>query len=411
MIEDNVTTHELAGFTKVQKADVYKAGRLAASLSRVEGGIKFSYLDSYLSSGGRPVATTLVLTDEPLVTHGGSVPPFFAGLLPEGRRLSSLRRAVKTSVDDELSLLLAVGRDVIGDVQVVPSGIEPTPAEPVLSVDRDWGEVNFSLVLAESGMVDRVGMPGVQDKVSARMISVPVRHAGKRFLLKINPPEYPYVVENEAFFFNLARRARVKAAQMELIHDRDGNAGLLVQRFDRVAEASGTTLALACEDACQVLGRWPGDKYNLSAEQVLRGLADHCAARSVALRTLYQQLCFGWLTGNGDMHAKNLSILSDQDGEWHISPAYDLPSTVPYGDKSFALSMLGKTRGFSRRHFLELAVSVGLRERVGVSVLDDLLDKTEGLEDQLSDQALPFERNVTIDFVKELKFRRSQASG
>ena len=43
-------------------------------------------------------------------------------LLPEGRRLGALRRAVKTSADDELSLLLAVGADAIGDVQVVPSG-------------------------------------------------------------------------------------------------------------------------------------------------------------------------------------------------------------------------------------------------------------------------------------------------
>ena len=32
----------------------------------------------------------------------------FAGLLPEGRRLGALRRAVKTSADDDLTLLLAV---------------------------------------------------------------------------------------------------------------------------------------------------------------------------------------------------------------------------------------------------------------------------------------------------------------
>ncbi|HHU66493.1 MAG TPA: hypothetical protein GXZ33_01375 [Corynebacterium sp.] len=31
-------------------------------------------------------------------------------MLPEGRRLTALRTAVKTSADDEFSLLLAVGR-------------------------------------------------------------------------------------------------------------------------------------------------------------------------------------------------------------------------------------------------------------------------------------------------------------
>src|SRR5438552_2279477 len=51
------------------------------------------------------VATTLPVTPEPLVRTGGAVPAYFAGLLPEGRRLGALRRAVKTSADDELSLL------------------------------------------------------------------------------------------------------------------------------------------------------------------------------------------------------------------------------------------------------------------------------------------------------------------
>jgi len=36
----------------------------------------------------------------------GALPSYFSGLLPEGRRLGALRRAVKTSADDELSLLL-----------------------------------------------------------------------------------------------------------------------------------------------------------------------------------------------------------------------------------------------------------------------------------------------------------------
>ncbi|WP_414819923.1 HipA domain-containing protein [Serinicoccus sp. CNJ-927] len=37
-----------------------------------------------------------------------------------------------------------------------------------------------------------------------------------------------------------------------------------------------------------------------------------------------------WATGNGDLHAKNLSVLQ-RDGEWRVAPVYDVPSTVPYG--------------------------------------------------------------------------------
>ena len=402
---------DIERLTTIQVADVYKAGRLAASLRRVESGIEFTYAADYLASVGRQIATTLPLTDVPVHTHAGAVPPFFAGLLPEGRRLSGLRRAVKTSADDELSLLLAVGSDVIGDVQIVPAGAEPTPAEPVLRVVKDWSEVRFANVLTEAGVVDPVGLPGVQDKVSARMISVPVARAGQRFLLKVDPPEFPHVVENEAFFLELAKKARMVATEASVVRDADGRLGLLVRRFDRLAQPSGSTLAVACEDACQVLGRWPADKYNLTSEQVVRGLADQCAARGVALRSLFQQLCFGWLTGNGDIHAKNLSILSTPDGEWRISPAYDLPSTAPYADKGLALPLGGRTRGISRNHLLAFASTIDLPQRVAVSVLDDLLVKLEGLEQLIRDGALPFERNVTMDVIRELRFRRTQALG
>lgn len=87
-------------------------------------------------------------------------------------------------------------------------------------------------------------------------------------------------------------------------------------------------------------------------------LADLCAARLVAVRDLFAQFCFAWLTGNGDLHAKNVSVVASPDGEWRISPAYDLPSTVPYGAYTTALRLQGPGPGavpqgaavFRRRH-------------------------------------------------------------
>ncbi|NQW72007.1 MAG: HipA N-terminal domain-containing protein, partial [Actinobacteria bacterium] len=92
--------HEL---TSIREAHVFKDTQLAGVLRRLPGGVEFGYLPEYLSAGGEQVATTLPLTDVPVLTPAGAVPPYFAGLLPEGRRLSSLRRAVKTSADDDLS--------------------------------------------------------------------------------------------------------------------------------------------------------------------------------------------------------------------------------------------------------------------------------------------------------------------
>lgn len=406
-----MTGPELSEIRSVVAADVYKAGYLAARLRRTNAGVEFAYLPEYVASGRPPVATTLGFDVDGLVTPAGAVPPFFAGLLPEGRRLSSLRRAVKTSADDELSLLLAVGRDPVGDVQLVPEGLVPSPAEPLVSVEHSFEEVSFSDLLAEAGMVDPVAIPGVQDKVSARMISVPVGRATDRWILKIDPPEYPHVVENEAYFLDLAKQLKMPVADAQLVRDRDGRPGLLVRRFDRISGEDATTVALACEDACQLLGLWPADKYNISSEQVVARVAELCPARAVARRDVYRQLVFAWVTGNGDVHAKNVSVLRGRDGEWKVSPAYDLPSTVFYNDRTLALPLAGKRQGISRKRLLDFAVAIGLPEKTALRVLDQVLSGTANLCAELEQGRLPFKGKVLADTVSELRYRRRQLTG
>jgi HipA-like protein len=156
---------DLAAVRRVRCADVYKGDRLAARLNRTDEGVEFAYLADYLDADGQAVATTVPLTDIPVVTAAGAVPPFFAGLLPEGRRPSSLRRAVKTSADDELSLLLAVGADPVGDVRVFPEGAVPAEAPALVTVGRSFEEVTFAEVLEAAGGVDLVALAGVAGRL------------------------------------------------------------------------------------------------------------------------------------------------------------------------------------------------------------------------------------------------------
>jgi hypothetical protein len=65
-------TADVAALTKVASADVFKKGHLAARLIRDQGTVRFEYDPQYLSAGGPAVATTLPLTEEPVVTARGS---------------------------------------------------------------------------------------------------------------------------------------------------------------------------------------------------------------------------------------------------------------------------------------------------------------------------------------------------
>ena len=395
----------------VTEADVYKAGVLAARLTRTLEGVRFSYLDDYLSKSGdhQPaIATTLPLTDHSVITPSGAVPPFFAGLLPEGRRLSQLRRRIKTSADDELSLLVAVGQDTVGDVQVVRRGTEPRiPGQPA-PVLTDPETISFADLLADDIPLDGVGLAGVQDKVSGKTIVMPVKHKNRDTILKLSPPEYPHLVENEAYFLTLAKKAGIPCVDHSVIYDRDGVSGLVVSRFDRTPPKGGkdnTPGMVAVEDACQVLGLWPADKYNTTTEKVITALSNLCAAHLVSARLAFEQVVFAVLTGNGDLHAKNLSVMQ-RDGEWVLAPAYDIPSTLIYGDTSFALTIGGKRRDVSRRQLLAFANSLGLPTKTAERIISNLLDATAGLESELREGALPLNPRQVADTVAGLRNRR-----
>ncbi|MFI5842884.1 type II toxin-antitoxin system HipA family toxin [Catenuloplanes sp. NPDC051500] len=390
----------------VEKADVFKAGRRAGTLIRGRDGIEFRYLDAWIEAAGPPVATTLAVVPEPVVRSGGALPAYFTGLLPEGRRLGALRRAVKTSADDELSLLLAVGADAVGDVQIVPAGTQPAEVPARVAVD-EADDIRFADLLVELGIrAQRVALPGVQDKTSAAMISLPVARAGERHILKLNPAEFPHLVENEKFFLDAARKSGLQVPASKLIFDADGAPGLLIARFDRLT-VDGRPRSLAVEDGCQVLDRPPADKYRVGADRTFMGLAALCDASAVAGRDLVRQLAFAYLTGNGDAHAKNFSVLQGLDGEWRIAPAYDLPTSYLYGDKTMALSIGGRSGGdFRAADFVALGKLLGVPERAVRRVLTDITDRAGiWLEELLS---LPFDRGRLTKLRRVIEFRRRQ---
>jgi serine/threonine-protein kinase HipA len=397
---------------RVERATVLKQGLEAGRLERRPDAVVFAYGEEYLAADGPPVATTLPLAGAPVVTHApGALPPFFSGLLPEGRRLTALRSAVKTSADDEFTLLLAVGGDAVGDVQVVPEGESPSDVDPRVTVS-DWCEVRFADLLSASvgggAAVDRVAIPGVQDKVSARMIHVPVAQANARFMLKLDPPEFPHLVANEAFFLEAARRSGLDAAEARVVHDADGAPGLLVRRFDRVADPSRGVRMLAQEDACQVLARYPADKYRVTTEAVIRALSGVCRARPVAALALLRQFAFAYLTCNGDAHAKNFSVVRTPAGdEWRPTPAYDLPSSYVYGDHTMALPLNEKSReDLGRADFLALGAAVGVRPAAVDRALDGLCEATDSWIDGVAQ--LPFDPGVLRKLRRAIEYRRGR---
>ncbi|MEP6697317.1 MAG: HipA domain-containing protein, partial [Pseudonocardiales bacterium] len=130
-----------------------------------------------------------------------------------------------------------------------------------------------------------------------------------------------------------------------------------------------------------------------------------CDAPALAGRDLIRQLAFAYLTGNGDAHAKNFSVLQEQSGEWRVSPVYDVPSSHLYGDATMAMS-LGSRSGsdFGAKDFVGLGTVLGVPERAMRRALTELADRADRWLPELD--ALPFDRGQLSKLRRVIQHRR-----
>ncbi|MEX1024804.1 MAG: HipA domain-containing protein [Planctomycetota bacterium] len=365
--------------------------QLVGRLARTALGCELRYVSAALDSG-LAVSHRLPVRVEPYVVQGVNLPPYFAGLLPEGLRMRVLVSTLKTSEDDLFTLLAAVGGDTVGAVTVAPSGAATRRHEP--RVDLGSAELDFRQLLEESlgrgagAAIDRRALAGVQPKVSAARLTLPVRAARTDFgecILKLELDDLPRLVANERFFMTLAREVGVEAARVRTVTDVHGSSALLAERFDRSRDrTSGRVLKLAQEDACQLLGRYPADKYRIALREFAEAL-EVCAAPLVARLELLRLVAFSYLIANGDLHAKNLSVRS-AGGIVGLAPAYDLLSTLPYGDDRMALKLEGRDQRLGRRDFVAFGERVGVRASATERMLTTLVTR---LGRRLADASKP----------------------
>lgn len=393
--------------TKPATAVVFREETEVGRIHRTPRGAIFEYAAAALEAEDLGIAYRLPYATPRVETLGTNVHPFFAGLLPEGVRLRALVRQVKTSEDDLLSLLVAAGVDCIGDVAVVHDARLPREATPSVDVAAA-SQLSFADVLAESLAGKQGGeptIPGVQDKVSAGMISLPVRGARDKrwaaYILKLNPERMPRIVENEDFFLRMARASGLDVARAEVTYDRDGASGLLVERFDRVGPRK-----VHQEDACQFLDRYPADKYVLSYADIARGIIELASAPIVETAKYIRLLAFSYLIANGDLHAKNISLRTNpEDGRVELTPAYDVLSTLPYGDRTMALAFDGRDDNIKRTQIIAFGERFGVRRAATEAILDELCDVAPTWIPALGEIGL--EPRRTTDLARVMKKRRA----
>ncbi len=123
--------------------------------------------------------------------------------------------------------------------------------------------------------------------------------------------------------------------------------------------------------ACQILEIPASWKYAGNLETLARMIREHCSNPRLQLIKFFQRVLFCWVTGNGDMHLKNWSLI--ENGPLiELAPAYDLLSTrlLLDDDEDSALALDEWKSGYDRK----LLVDYFGREVCGIN--DRMIGKT-----------------------------------
>jgi serine/threonine-protein kinase HipA len=351
---------------KTNKIPLYKDQEFVGELVRTVAGCDLNFDQNFFKKHlGKKISYHLPVSSPKITFSGAGLPPYFAGLLPEGLRLTSLIKNIKTSADDMFSLLVAAGTDPVGDIYFgeteLPDDDSPLP--------DDFKKIKTQL--KNPDYQEQTPLAGVQDKISADRVSLPLKLKAKTktYFLKLPSENHPYDIENEHCCLEIAKACGLKVNPSQIVKDRNNISGLLVERFDRGWNSrTQKWTRYHQEDACQFLNRYPADKYNVSFQEIAQQIKQFANSPEIEILKLLQLKAFCYLIGNGDLHAKNISLLKDQ-----LSPAYDILCTALYGDEKMALELDGKSQNLKRKNFIEFGLRFGVPEPAIKSMLNKML--------------------------------------
>ena len=238
---------------------------------------------------------------------------------------------------------------------------------PLLSLNKEQLET-----LAKEIIIKSIAITGVQPKLSLQLEKT--RNEALRltlvglygdYILKPPSEQYPCLPENEDLTMHLAEVAGIRTAAHSLIRLSSGELAYITRRFDR---QNGQKIAV--EDFCQLSETLTEHKYRGSVEKIGKLVRQFTTNKGYEQQRLFELILFCYLTGNTDMHLKNYALIENALGQYELSPAYDLLSTllVLSDEEESALTINGKKSRLKRTDFDSLAKCLQINEKTVAAI-------------------------------------------
>ena len=404
---------------------VWLYGERVATIDRQRGRLGLRYTEAALSRYdlGSPLLSVSLPVSGTRFTQG-LTKPFLEGLLPEGEPRRTIARRLGIRQNDTFGLIEELGRDCAGAVVIQPADSPaPQPATTATAETLDAAGLEEmvrtlqSAPLGSGGRV-RVSLAGVQEKLLLTRMpdgawGLPVDGTPSTHILKPEIAAYPHTVENEAFCMRTAKHLGLGVAQVDTA-EIAGRKVLIVERFDREVGADGTTTRIHQEDLCQAVGVVPDQKYEDDGGPSLARIASVVqeVAAPGSLEQLLQATTVNAILGNGDAHAKNISLLHQPAGSIVLSPLYDLLATIGYGADRLAIR-IDKVQRLDRLRedrIVNEATTWGLQRARAQELVGELLDRAPEAMEAARHETPGLPEETFDEVTRQLQRLRSPAS-
>lgn len=410
---------------KTRRLDVWMNGELVGHWTVGPGGRhEFRYADTWLDSpAARPLSLSMPLQPSKVPYRDVRVEAFFDNLLPDS---PEVRRRVQarfgTASTGPFDLLAEIGRECVGAVQLLvpdvePEGLQRITGEPLTDnaiANLLRAVVSFPALGQREEDDFRISLAGVQEKTALLWHddhwhrprgTTPTTHIFKLPLGRVGnmQADLSASVENEWLCSRIVRAYALNVASCEMAQFDDQRV-LVVERFDRKLAQAGTWwLRLPQEDMCQATGTPPGRRYESDGGpgiadimSLLLGARDAHADR----RTFFKAHILFWMLCATDGHAKNFSVFIESQGQYALTPLYDIISAYPvmgHGANKLApekarmaMAVSGENRHYHwsrilKRHWLATADACGLGSETE-ELMSELVERTPTVLEQVVSQ-------------------------
>lgn len=171
----------------------------------------------------------------------------------------------------------------------------------------------------------------------------------------------------EMAYYRMALEAGIEMSECRLLEE-NGRAHFMTRRFDR--DASGEKLHM--QSLCAIRHFDFNMVGYYSYEQVFETMRILHLPYPQA-EQMFRRMVFNVLARNCDDHTKNFAFLMNREGEWRLSPAFDLCYAYRPGShwvSKQSLQLNGKREGFDRDDLMEVARQMNIKK--AASVIDEV---------------------------------------